>query len=91
MVTTINSSHRDVANSYGEGRLLLDELFLLLKSSEHAPSTDGDMLIYVHEKPRCYNMCEKGTGITCACYMKALEAKLMVSNEIARGGKSFVC
>jgi hypothetical protein len=91
MVTTINSSHSDAANSDGEGRLPLDELFLLLKNSEHTPSTDGDMLIYVHEKPRCYNMCEKGTGIKRAGYKKALEAKLMVSNEINQGGKSFVC
>jgi hypothetical protein len=63
MVTTRNSVHRDAANSDGEGRLLLDELILILHNSEHAPSVYGDMLIYVHEKPRCYNICEKGTGI----------------------------
>ena len=63
MVTTRNSVHRDAANSDGEGRLLLDELILISHNSEHAPSAYGDMLIYVHEKPRCYNICEKGTGI----------------------------
>jgi hypothetical protein len=48
------------------------------------------MLIYVHENPRCYNICEKGTGIKRAGYNVTLEAKLMVNNEIALGGKSFV-
>jgi hypothetical protein len=90
MVTTKKSSHSGTASSNGEGSLLLDELFLLLKISEHAPSRYGDMLIYVHENPRCYNICEKGTGIKRAGYNVTLEAKLMVNNEIALGGKSFV-
>ena len=90
MVTTKKSSHSGTASSNGEGSLLLDELFLLLKSSEHAPSRYGDMLIYVHEKPRCYNICEKGTGIKRASNKEALEAKLMDS-EIVQGGKLLVC
>ena len=90
MVTIRNSVHRDVANSDGEGRLLLDELILISHNSEHAPSAYGDMLIYVHEKPRCYNMCEKVTDIKCASNKEALEAKLMGS-EIVQGGKLLVC
>ena len=90
MVTTKNSIDRDIANSDGEGHLLLDELILILHNSEHAPRRYGDMLIYVHEKPRCYNMCETGIGVKRASYKKAFEAKLMVNNEIAQGGKSFV-
>ncbi len=91
MVTTRNSAHRDTTNFDGEESLLLDELILILKSNEHATSMYSDMLKYVHEKPRCYNMCEKGTGANCASYKKALEAKLMVNTEIIKGGKSFVC
>jgi hypothetical protein len=72
MVTTRNSAHRDTINSNGEENLLLDGLILILNSNERATSMYGDMLIYVHEKPRCYNMCEKGTGAKCASYKKLL-------------------
>jgi hypothetical protein len=89
MVTIRNSVDRDAANSDGEGYILLDELILILHNNEHATSTYGDMLIYVHEKPRCHDMCETDTGIKGASCKKALEAKLMGS-EIVQGGKSFV-
>jgi hypothetical protein len=91
MVTTRNSVHRDTAISDGEGNLLLDEFILILKSSEHVPSANSATLKYVHEKPRCCNICENGTGVKPASYKKTLEAELMVNNEIAQGGKLFVC
>jgi hypothetical protein len=91
MVTTRNSAHRNTTNSDGEGNLLSDKLILVLKSNEHATSMHGDTLIYVHKKPRYYNMCEKSISAKCASYKRALEAKLMVNTETTQGGKSFVC
>ena len=91
MVTTRNSAQRHTDISDGDRNLLLDEFILVLKSSEHTASTQGDTLKYVHEKPRCCNICENGTGIKPASYKKTLEAELMVNNEIAQGGKLFVC
>ncbi len=91
MVTAKNSSHRHTTISDGEWDLLLDGFILVLKNSEHVPSRHGDILKYVHEKSRCYNICEKGTGIKRAPCKKALEAELMVNNEIVQGGKLFGC
>jgi hypothetical protein len=78
MVTTRNSADEDTANSDGEGNHLLDELTLISKSSEHATNICGDMLIYVHEKPRCYNKCQMGiSAVECEDYYKRVsEASL---------------
>jgi hypothetical protein len=89
MVTAKNSAHRHNASSGGEVDLLLDRFILVLKKAEHVPSTHGDILKYVHEKSRCYNICGKGAGIKRAGYKEALEAELMVTNEIVQGGKLF--
>ena len=91
MITTRNSAHRDTAIFDGDWNLPLDEFIFVLKNSEQTPSIHSDILKYVHEKPRCYNICENGTGIKRARYEKTLEAELMVNSEIAQGGKLFVC
>jgi site-specific DNA-adenine methylase len=44
-------------------KLLLDEFISVLNNTEHMSMSDNDMLIYVHEKPRCYNNCEMVTKI----------------------------
>ena len=89
MVTAKNSACRSNAISGGERDHLLDEFILVLKKTEHVPSRHGDILKYVHEKSRCYNICGKDASAKRACYKKALEAELMVTNEIAQGGKLF--
>jgi len=71
MATTKNIQ-QDPFNSDDEEKLLLDEFILILNSNGHATNTYGDMLIYVHEKPNCYNIREKGTGAKCASYKKGL-------------------
>jgi hypothetical protein len=89
MVTAKNSAYRSNAISGGERSHLLDRFILVLKKTKHAPSRHGDMLKYVHEKPRCYNICGKDASAKRACYNKALEAELMVTNGIVQGGKLF--
>jgi hypothetical protein len=88
MVTTGNS-HQDADNSNVEASLLLDKLRLILNSTKHLPSSYGDMLKYVHEKPACYNICKKSTGAKCAYYTKRLKGELMTKNAITGGGKTF--
>jgi hypothetical protein len=61
MVTTRNSD-KDIINSDCGASLLLGRLILILNSTGHPASKYGDVLKYVHEKPACYNRCEKGTG-----------------------------
>jgi len=86
MVTRRNL-HDDSLNSKGVGRLLLDKLILISTCNEHVASANGDMLKYVHEKPACYNICEKGTGAERASY-KTFEAKLMANTEITERRQS---
>jgi hypothetical protein len=91
MVTTRNSAYGDTAIFDGDWNLPLDEFIFVLKNSEHTPSIHGDILKYVHEKPRCHDICKNGTGVKRARYKKTLEAGLMVNSEIYQGGKLFVC
>jgi hypothetical protein len=88
MVTTENS-HQDADSSNAESNLLLDELRLILNSIKHLPSSYGDMLKYVHEKPACYNICKKSTGAKCAYYKKCLKGEMMTNNAITGGCKTF--
>jgi hypothetical protein len=89
MVTTKNSSQGCSANSDGVESLPSDGLILILNDIEHAASLHGDMLKYVHEKSRCYNVCEKGEGAKCLSYKRGGEGKLMISTEIAGGDNTF--
>jgi hypothetical protein len=89
MVTIRNSAHTDITNYDDERSSLLDELISLLKNNEHMTSNHADMLIYVHEKPRCYHTCETSTGAKRASYTN-LEAKMMVNNKITQGDKTIV-
>jgi hypothetical protein len=61
MATTKNI-YQDPFNSDGEEKLLLDELISISNNIEHMSISHDDMLIYVHEKARCCNICEKGAG-----------------------------
>lgn len=88
MVTTRNL-HKDSVNSNAEASLLLDKLRLVLISTRHLTSANGDMLKYVHEKPHCYNICKKGTDGKCANYTKRLKGELMTNNAVTHGGKAF--
>jgi hypothetical protein len=72
MITTRNSAHGDTAIFDGDWNLPLDAFILVLKSSEHTPSIHSDIFKYVHEKPRCYNICKNGTGVKRASYKKRL-------------------
>ena len=64
MATTKNI-HADPCNFDGETKLLLDGFISVLSNAEHMFISDNDMLIYVHEKSRCYNMCKMPTGTNC--------------------------
>jgi hypothetical protein len=86
MVTTRNS-HKDSVNSNAEANLLLDRLRLILSITRHLTSACGDMLKYVHEKPACCDICEKGAGAELASY-KTFEAKLMANTEITERRQS---
>ena len=59
MVTIKNLAHRDTISCDGAEGSFLDGLILILNSTEHSANRHGDIFKYVHEKPRCYNRCEK--------------------------------
>ena len=71
-MVTLRNSHNGSLDSKGWGRLLSDKLILILTCNEHMASTRGDMLKYVHEKPACYNICEKCTDAERVNYKKRL-------------------
>ena len=89
MVTIRNSAHTDITNYGDERSSLLDELISLLKNNERMTSNHADMLIYVHEKPRCCHTRETSMGAKSVSYT-SLEAKMMVDNKITQGGKTIV-
>ena len=86
-MVTLRNLHNGSLNSKDVGSLLLDKLILISTCNEHATSAHGDMLKYVHEKPACCNICEKGTGAERASY-KTFEAKLMANTEITERRQS---
>jgi hypothetical protein len=90
MATTSNS-YANPTYFDGEKHLLLDELFLILNSGEHTTSIYGDILIYVHGKPHCHNICKKDTGANRTNHKKMLGAKMMTEIRSLKGGKSFAC
>jgi len=59
MVTKKNFAYRDTISCDGTEGFLLDGLILILNITKHSANRYDDMFKYVHEKPRCYNMCEK--------------------------------
>lgn len=89
MATTKNI-HVEPFNFDGEEKLLLDEFISILSNVEHVSISDTDMLIYIHEKPRWYNMCKIPTGANCGNNKKCLRQKALAKTEV-KGGKSRVC
>jgi hypothetical protein len=70
MATTRNPL-KDTVNSNGEAKHLLDELILIQNNCKHTSSSWGDMLIYIHEKSHCYNICKLATDVKCDKRQKA--------------------
>ena len=64
MATTKNI-HVDPCNFDGETKLLLDGFISVLSNAEHMFISDNDMLIYVHEKSHCYNICKLAAVVKC--------------------------
>ena len=64
MATTRNPLNNPV-NSNDEAKLLLDELILIQNNCKHTSSSCGDMLIYIHEKSHCYNICKLAAVVKC--------------------------
>jgi hypothetical protein len=89
MATTRNS-YKDPINSNGELKLLLGELISTQNNNEHTSISYGDMLIYIHEKSRCYYNCKTGTGVRCKENKDRLKHKLVARIEV-KGGKLCVC
>jgi hypothetical protein len=87
-MVTLRNSHDDSLDSKGEGYLLLDRLIILLTCNEHTTSSHDDMLKYVHEKPGCHNICEKGTDAKRASYKKCLRQTGWTTRKLLKGGKA---
>jgi hypothetical protein len=89
MVTTKDLTHIHAVNSDEAERLLLDVLILIPNDTKHMASLKGDMLKYVHEKSRCYNVCEKGADAKRSSYKKGVEGSFLIGTAINKGGTCF--
>jgi hypothetical protein len=89
MVTTKDLTHLHAVNSDEAKRPLLDVLILISNNSKHTASLKGDMLKYVHEKSRCYTICEKGTNAKRVSYKKGVEGRFLIGTAITKGGTCF--